>query len=257
MRDAILRTWGGVIARFVDLPTTCRCFGSVGNSAVKWRYRANRERETVTNEGVSPMPLERQTAANGKCRAATKAGRQCAAPVVRGGVHCSLHADPERAAKLGRTGGLRNRKVYEVGDQEVSVPASVGEVKKILAQTMADVRAGKMDPKLGATLAYIATALLRAYEAEPPVPPERPSIYRALQFRTALREKELGYEILDINTGLPAARDTMANGTRSGAVVQRDKELRGAETETAPAQTAKAEVVQGKKDQEFEIFDLS
>ncbi len=72
----------------------------------------------------------------------------------------------------------------------------------------------------------------------------------------ARSEKELGYEIWDINTGLPAARDTIANGTRSGAVVQRDKELRGAETEAAPAQTAKAEVVQHKKDQEFEIFDL-
>ena len=33
--------------------------------------------------GVSPMPLKRQIAANKTCQAATKAGRQCAAPVVR------------------------------------------------------------------------------------------------------------------------------------------------------------------------------
>ena len=57
--------------------------------------------------------------------------------------------------------------------------------------------------------------------------------------------------------GLPAAHDTMANGTRSGAVVQRDKEPRDAATEADTAQTAKAEVVQHKKDQEFEIFDFS
>src|SRR5271169_4993676 len=90
------------------------CFGSVGNSAAKWRYRANRERETVTNEGVSPMPLERQTAANGKCRAATKAGRQCAAPVIRGDVYCALHSDPKKAAELGRKGGRANRHTFSM-----------------------------------------------------------------------------------------------------------------------------------------------
>src|SRR5208337_601214 len=112
----------------------------------KWRYRANRERERATNEmespsgsvseEVLPMPLKRQTAANGKCRATTKAGRQCAAPVIRGGIYCALHADPERAAELGRKGGARNRKVYVDGKQEVSIPKSVGDVKNMLAETM-------------------------------------------------------------------------------------------------------------------------
>ena len=41
------------------------------------------------------MPLKRQEAANGECRAKTKAGRQCAAPAVRGGVYCSFHNDPQ------------------------------------------------------------------------------------------------------------------------------------------------------------------
>ena len=34
----------------------------------------------------------------------------------------------------------------------------------MLAETMADVRAGRMDPKLGSTLGYLGTALLRAFE---------------------------------------------------------------------------------------------
>ena len=203
------------------------------------------------------MLLKRPRAANGKCRATTKAGSSCAAPAIRGGTYCALHADPERAGELGRRGGLRNRKMYVDAEQEASAPTSVGEVKKMLAETMAGVRSGTIDPKIGTTVAYVAAALLRAYEADPPVPPARPSIYTALQFRTAPRDKELGYEILDIKTGLPVNRDTMANGTRSGAVVQRDEALRGAETEAHKAQTAKAEVVQHKKDQEFEIFDLS
>jgi hypothetical protein len=34
----------------------------------------------------------------------------------------------------------------------------------MLAEAMADIRARKMDPKLGSTLGYLGTALLRAFE---------------------------------------------------------------------------------------------
>jgi general stress protein YciG len=110
------------------------------------------------------MPLKRQTTANGKCQAKTKAGRQCAAPAVRGSALCALHSDPNRAAELGRKGGARNRKVYDSEVRKVSVPESAGEVKRMMAESMAEVRAGKMDPKLGTTLGYLGTALLRAFE---------------------------------------------------------------------------------------------
>jgi hypothetical protein len=48
--------------------------------------------------------------------------------------------------------------------QSVAVPKSAGDVKRILAETMADIRAGTMDPKLGSTLGYLGMALLRAFE---------------------------------------------------------------------------------------------
>jgi len=70
------------------------------------------------------MPLKRQTAANGKCQAKTKASRQCAAPAVRGSAFCALHSDPNRAAGLGRKGGARNRKVYDGEVRNASVPES-------------------------------------------------------------------------------------------------------------------------------------
>src|SRR5271157_1116861 len=110
------------------------------------------------------MPLKRQTTANGKCRAKTKAGRQCAAPAIRGGIYCSLHQDPERAAELGRKGGAGNRKVYDTGDTEIDAPRNASEVMNFLADAMAQVRAGKMDPKLGSTLGYLGTSLLKAIE---------------------------------------------------------------------------------------------
>src|ERR1035441_8689488 len=115
-------------------------------------------------EEVSPMPIKRQVAANRTCRAKTKAGRPCAAPVLSGSAFCSLHADPERAAALGRKGGARNRKVYDGDVHNVSVPESAGDVKRMLAETMAEIRAGRMDPKLGSTLGYLGTALRRPFE---------------------------------------------------------------------------------------------
>ena len=110
------------------------------------------------------MPLKRQTTANGRCQAKTKAGRPCAAPAIRGSAYCALHSDPNRAAELGRKGGARNRKVYDGDVGTVSVPESAGDVRRMLAETMADIRAGRMDPKLGSTLGYLGIALLRALE---------------------------------------------------------------------------------------------
>jgi len=113
------------------------------------------------------MPVKRQSTADvadGKCRAKTKAGRSCAAPAIRGSEFCALHSDPNRAAELGRKGGARNRKAYGGELQNVSVPESAWDVKRMLAETMAEIRSGKIDPKLGSTLGYLGTALLRAFE---------------------------------------------------------------------------------------------
>jgi hypothetical protein len=157
------------------------------------------------------MSNKAKTTAVGKCRARTKAGRPCAAPAVRGGAYCAIHADPNRAAELGRKGGARNRKMYHGEIQEVLVPQSAADVRRVLAEVMAETRARKMDPKLGSTLASMATALLRAYEADPPTPanpPEIPNVYRALGFRATAAEasqakQEDEVEILDYQTGLP------------------------------------------------------
>jgi hypothetical protein len=37
-------------------------------------------------------------------------------------------------------------------------------VKNLLAEAMAEIRGGKMDPKLGTTLGYLGTSLLKAIE---------------------------------------------------------------------------------------------
>jgi hypothetical protein len=104
----------------------------------------------------------------------------------------------------------------------------------MLAETMAGVRSGKTDPAIGRTVAYLATALLRAYEADPPAPAERPSIYTALQFRT----------------------NRSAGITESSQ--QKERQSPGPVLAPAlPAQTGSAEVVPNQRQaEEYEILDI-
>jgi hypothetical protein len=111
------------------------------------------------------MPLKRQSTANGKCQATTKAGSQCAAPAVCGGVYCALHSDPERAAQLGRKGGRKNRRFPSATQELPERPLrSVREVTELLGETINQVRVGRLDPRVANTVGYLATATLKALQ---------------------------------------------------------------------------------------------
>ena len=109
---------------------------------------------------------------------------------------CSLHADPERAAEIGRKGGKRNLKLYDAGPQTVSIPESPADVKRMLAETMAEVRAGRMDPRQGTVLAYISHSLLKAMEAsDNKAPKSYPDAYRGLTVvKRVVRPEEMPEE---------------------------------------------------------------
>jgi len=149
------------------------------------------------------MPVKRRRAANGGCQASTKSGTRCAAPAVKGTRLCSLHADPKRAAEIGRKGGKRNLKLYDGGPQTVSIPESPADVKRMLAETMAEVRAGRMDPRQGTVLAYISHSLLKAMEvSEEKKPPVYPNIYRGLtEVKRVVRPEEMQQNV--VHQGLP------------------------------------------------------
>ena len=144
----------------------------------------------------------------GRKRVAHVPLQQCtAAPIAR-----STQTPTEQPNSVAR-GGARNRKRYDGEIQEVSIPQSAADVRRMLAEVMAETRAGKMDPKLGSALAYMAAALLRAYEADPrtPVnPPAMPNVYRALRFRVSteitetIQQKELQAPSTEARPGLPA-----------------------------------------------------
>ena len=109
------------------------------------------------------MPDKRSKALPVQCKAIAASGERCKAKPHKKGL-CFFHSDPARAAELGRKGGLGNRHVYENDVKEIPAPQTASDVKNFLADAMAEIRAGKMDPKLGTTLGYLGTSLLKAIE---------------------------------------------------------------------------------------------
>jgi hypothetical protein len=97
-----------------------------------------------------------------KCHAKTKAGKSCSAPAAEGTDRCVMHSG--RAAELGSRGG-RRRTVYSPERlKEFSPPKSASDLRDLLAQSIIEIRTGKMDPKMANALGYIGSSYLRALE---------------------------------------------------------------------------------------------
>ena len=179
---------------------------------VQYALAPDSEKVGVAAEETSPLQLEPSKAAKKRCKGVTKNGTACTAWAMEGGL-CYFHANPDKAAELGRNGGRRRQLSYEQSMEHIAVPESAADVRRILAETMAEVKAGRMDPKVANTVAYIATVLLRAYEAdaarsaETPAQPYVPLIYRSLMYRDG--RKHEADEVKDLYpskpVGLPAA----------------------------------------------------
>jgi hypothetical protein len=97
-----------------------------------------------------------------RCREKNKAGNPCGAPAVEGGNHCVMHSG--RAAELGSKGG-RRRTVYNPdGLKKFAAPKTAADLRDLLAQSIIEIRTGKMDPKLANSISYLGTGFLRALE---------------------------------------------------------------------------------------------
>jgi hypothetical protein len=167
-----------------------------------------------------------------RCKGVTKSGEPCPAWAMEGGL-CYFHANPDKAAELGRNGGRRRKHTYEQSAEAISPPESAADVRRMLAETMADVNAGRMDPKVANTVAYVGTILLRAYKAEAahsadtPTKPYVPLIYRALMLRDGLKPEP--DDVIDLNTGervaLPCALPARTPSAAQTGVVQPREEI--------------------------------
>jgi len=52
---------------------------------------------------------------------------------MEGGL-CYFHANPDKAAELGRNGGRHRKHTYEQAPEQIAPPASAADVKRMLAE---------------------------------------------------------------------------------------------------------------------------
>ena len=88
-----------------------------------------------------------------QCKKKKRDGAQCRASARSGHEYCALHAEPGKAAELGSKGG-RRRAVYSPDAlQEFTAPRTAAHLRDLLAQSIVELRAGKLDPKLANSIA--------------------------------------------------------------------------------------------------------
>jgi hypothetical protein len=99
-----------------------------------------------------------------RCKATTRAGKSCQAAATAGGL-CFFHANPNKAAELGRIGGrIKSRLPAEVPDPLPRLD-TVSALRDAVEKLIAEVYAGKIHPRVAAGLAPLLNLQLRAVMA--------------------------------------------------------------------------------------------
>ncbi len=99
-----------------------------------------------------------------QCQKKKRDGNQCRARARSGQKYCALHAEPGKAAELGSKGGRRRAVYTHDALQEFTAPRSAADLRDLLAQSIIEIRAGKLDPKLANSISYLGAGFLRAIE---------------------------------------------------------------------------------------------
>ena len=97
-----------------------------------------------------------------RCKAKTKLGEHCNAMPSADGF-CSMHSESGRAAEMGRRSG-ESRREPESEPLLLLPPKTASDLHKALGQIFAKVSSGQMDSRLGRSLGYIASVLVRTTE---------------------------------------------------------------------------------------------
>jgi len=131
-----------------------------------------------------------------RCRALNSEGKSCGAAATPGGL-CFFHANPQKAAQLGRIGGKSHGRAASALADPLPKLDTLIAVQETISQVIGEVRAGKLDPKVAASI----TPLLHLQ-------------WQVLEVTTAIRRVAELEEILDAYQGaeqpLPEVLETKA-----------------------------------------------
>ena len=118
---------------------------------------SNRYADESEGEGRSQWRKEYKIGAEPK----RKRGKPCRAAATEGGL-CFFHANPNKAAELGRVGGRKSR--YPLG-AVADAPRDVKSMKGVLeaaARLIEDVYSGKISPRIAGSVTPLLTLQMRA-----------------------------------------------------------------------------------------------
>jgi hypothetical protein len=76
---------------------------------------------------------------------------------------CYFHANPNKAAEMGRIGGSKKSRTVQSSEPLPTVDNAIA-VRDLVARLIADLHAGKIHPKIAAGLAPLMNLQLRAIE---------------------------------------------------------------------------------------------
>jgi hypothetical protein len=98
-----------------------------------------------------------------RCKALAQSGKPCRAFATPGGL-CFFHANPKKASELGRIGG-RRKSFPDAGNAGSLLKLETATaVRDVATRLIADVFAGKMNPRIAAGLAPLLNLQLRLIE---------------------------------------------------------------------------------------------
>jgi hypothetical protein len=93
-----------------------------------------------------------------QCHHKKRDGQRCGAPALTGQTRCAMHAQPGRAAELGSKGG-RRRAICSPGElREFETPKTAADLRELLAESIIEIRAGKLDPRVANALGYLGAS---------------------------------------------------------------------------------------------------
>ena len=104
-----------------------------------------------------------QKSRDSRCRGRNKSGEACRAAPTEGGL-CYFHANPDKAAELGRIGGRKNRHFDNSSADPFPKLDSAIAVRDAVAKLIADLHSGKLHPRVASGLAPLINLQLRAIE---------------------------------------------------------------------------------------------
>jgi hypothetical protein len=100
--------------------------------------------------GTAPPRLTSQTVVRQKgklrCTATASTGKPCSRPRWRSGKFCYLHTEGNASA-IGKIGGRRRAVYNPVNLEPLPVPRTASDLLVLVATTISEVRAGRMDAK--------------------------------------------------------------------------------------------------------------